>query len=155
MKKGFVAAMLVALVSSVALAEDGLPSQSKLNKLGLSSMQVASDAAGEQVRGKGFSKIIFSWQASAGEKAILDPVTGNISIDPANFIANDFNNGAGVTEDGVPLRFDMAQAQLVNLAATADHQQVILDAGGNFAFSEISSSMNTAQVFAGDFAQFP
>ena len=155
MKKGIVAVTLLTLCVSVSLAEDGLPSKSKLNRLGLASMQAMSDSAGQEVRGKGFVKIIFTWQASAGEKAILDPVTGNLSIDPANFIANDFNNGAGVTEDGIPLRFDMAQAQLVNLAATADHQQVILDAGGNVACSEISSSMNTAQVFAGDFAQFP
>ena len=154
MKNGIFAALLVALFASAALAENGLPSQSKLNKMGLASMQVASDEAGSQVRGKAFSKIIFSWQASAGEKAIRN-ADGTISIDPANFVANDLNNGAGIIEDGLPLTFGAANAQLVNLAATADHEQVILDSAGNIAFTELSSSRNTATVFAGDFAQFP
>ncbi len=158
MKKGFIATMLVALCASAALAADGLPSQGKLNKLGLSSMQAASDHDGMQVRGKAFSKVLFTWQASAGEKATrtIDS-SGNpqITIDPANYVAHDFNNGAGILEDGIPLTIGGAfNSQVAVHSASADHEQVVLDSAGNVAFTEISSSRNSAKVFSGNMAQY-
>lgn len=53
MKNGIVAAILVALFAVAAHADEGRMSSSKLNQLGLSSMDLASDADGEQVRGQG------------------------------------------------------------------------------------------------------
>lgn len=166
MKKAFVATLLVALCASAALAEDGRPSAGKLNNLGLSSMQVASDHDGMQVRGKAFTKIIFTWSASAGEKAVLtqdtttDPVTNNLTIDPAAYVAHDFNNGAGITSDGVPLQFGSGRfagsytSQIALVEADAFHQQDVLDSAGNVAFSEISASLNSAFVFGGRFSDF-
>lgn len=154
MRYGMVMGLVALLAASVSMAQ-GIPSQSKLNKLGLSSMELVSDHAGEQVRGKAFAKIIWSWQAAAGEKAIRDGATGNVSIDPGNFVAHDFNNGAGITSDGRPLTIGNAfQSQVLAHTADAYHQQDILDSSGNIAFSEISSSLNNAQVFAGNYAHF-
>ncbi len=148
MTKSCVAAMLVAMFASLALAEDGLPTAGKLNSLGLSSMQVASDHDGMQVRGKAFAKLIYTWNASAGEKAQLDPVVGGVVtpglfVDPANYLAHDRNNGAGITEDGLPLVFgNVFMPQVGAVQADADHEQIILDSAGNIAFTEISSSRN-------------
>ena len=55
------------ILTCAALAE-GLPSQSKLAKLGLSSMSVVSDAQGGQVRGEGFGgiTILFTLNTTIG-----------------------------------------------------------------------------------------
>ena len=53
MKNGIVAAILVALFAVAAHADEGRMSSSKLNQLGLSSLDVASDADGMAVRGSG------------------------------------------------------------------------------------------------------
>ena len=145
-----VGAMIAALSASAALAGDGVPSQSKLNNLGLSSLEVASDAQGEQVRGKAFVKVVFSWHTAAGEKTTLDysDAAGlSLSFNPLAFIANDTNSGAGITADGVPLFGGAASPQAVNIAANSAHQHDVLT--NNFTFSEISSSITNAQVIAG------
>jgi len=148
MKKGMiVAALAVVCGASSLLAGEGLPSQSKLNNLGLSSMQVASDQAGEQVRGQGFVKIVFNWNTQAGEKATL--TDGVIGISPANFLANAQDNGSGITADGSPLNYKIAEAQVVQVSYESYHQQDVLDASGNFAFSEISASQTFSTVVAG------
>jgi hypothetical protein len=150
MKYGIALGLVATFVASAAIAE-GLPSQSKLNKMGLGSMQVASDQAGEQVRGKAFFKIIYTWQAAAGEKAIRT-IDANgapqIEIDPANFVAHDLNNGAGIVTDGLPLgngnlssSFDVPFQ--IDHVADAFHQQDIFDSTLNLAFSEISASTNS------------
>ena len=148
-----VGAVLAALTASAALAEDGIPSQAKLNQLGLSSLQVAGDSHGEQVRGKAFFKIIASWQAAAGEKAIVDvdqsvdPAVFTISIDPGNFVAHDSNSGALIVTDGNPLTNadvsgSFALPITIQNTATAEHQQDIL-IDGTFGFAEISTSINS------------
>ena len=53
MKSGVLVAALLMIAAASAQAADGIPSQSKLNKLGLSSLQVADDHAGTAVRGEG------------------------------------------------------------------------------------------------------
>jgi len=146
MKYGIVTGLVVLFVASAAMAQ-GVPSQSKLNKLGLGSMEVVSDEAGQQVRGKAFFKVIGTWQAVAGEKATL-AADGSISVDPANFVANDQNNGSFIVSSGMPLTngsIDTLFTNPFNLqnTATATHQQDVLGAGGNVAFSEISSSTNS------------
>ena len=60
MKYGICVALFVAFSASALLAE-GIPSQSKLNSLGLSSLEVASDEAGEEVRGKFFGTFGFNF----------------------------------------------------------------------------------------------
>jgi hypothetical protein len=62
------AAVLVAMGAAVSFAE-GLPSQSKLAKMGLSSMSVVDDHAGTQVRGKGFGAGYFAFAV-----AVVDPL---------------------------------------------------------------------------------
>jgi len=53
-------------VTDVTTASDGNLSQSMLEDLGLSSMQIMPDAQGEQIRGKGFtSTFSFSWANGA------------------------------------------------------------------------------------------
>ena len=148
MKKGMIlAALAVVCGAGSLLAGDGVPSPGKLNKLGLSSMQVASDQEGLDVRGKGFVKIVFNWNTQAGEKAIYN--NGSLSIDPNNFLANATDNGAGITSDGSPLNFKYAEPQLVNIASESYHQHDVLTTNGNFAFSEISASQTFATIVAG------
>ena len=149
-----VGAVLAALTASAALAEDGIPSQAKLNQLGLSSLQVAGDSHGEQVRGKAFVKMVFRWHTAAGEKATVNfPAPNNltVTIDPLSFIANDTNSGAGIASDGIPLFGGPAAAQQAQIAANSAHQQDVLlnSPAGNLQFSEISSSLTNATVFAG------
>lgn len=153
MKKGMiVAALAVVCGAGSLLAGEGLPSQSKLNKLGLSSMRVASDHAGQQVRGQGFVKIVFNWHTAAGEKAVLvnGPQGSFITISPFSFRANAQDNGSGITSDGAPLSYKVAEAQIVNIASESYHQQDVLDSSGNFAFSEISASQTFSTVVAGN-----
>ena len=70
MKNGIFGAILVAVIAvSAAQAEDGRMSSSKLNKLGLSSMEVASDAQGMEVRGQGRMFISGIHLAYAGPSA--------------------------------------------------------------------------------------
>ena len=72
MKNGIFGAILVAVFAATAAhAEEGRMSQSKLNSMGLSSMQVASDADGMEVRGQGRSFISGIHVAYAG------PSSGN------------------------------------------------------------------------------
>ena len=61
------AALAVALCAGTALAE-GQPSPSKLAKLGLGSLQTASDVDGQQVRGEGFGgmSIFFTLNTTIG-----------------------------------------------------------------------------------------
>ena len=152
MKYGIVMGLVAAFAASAVMAE-GLPSQSKLNSLGLGSMNVVSDQQGEQVRGKAFFKIIASWQAAAGEKAIVDvdqsvdPAVFTISIDPGNFVAHDSNSGALIVTDGNPLTNadlsgSFALPITIQNTATAEHQQDIL-IDGTFGFAEISTSINS------------
>jgi hypothetical protein len=151
MKKHLILSALVAALSAgAAMAEDGIPSQSKLNSLGLASLHVASDAQGEAVRGKAFVKLVFNWHTAAGEKTTVNysDATGlQISFDPLAFIANDTNSGAGIAADGIPLFGGAAAAQQVIIAAQSAHQHDVLVNG--FTFSEISSSITNAQVIAG------
>ena len=53
MKSCVVVAALLMIAAASVQAGDGVPSQSKLNKLGLSSIQIADDAAGTAIRGEG------------------------------------------------------------------------------------------------------
>ena len=145
-----VGAMLAAMGASAVMAADGVPSQSKLNNLGLSSLQVASDAQGEQVRGKAFVKMVFSWHTAAGEKTTVNYSDANgltLSFNPLAFIANDTNSGAGIAADGIPLVGGAAAPQAVNIQANSAHQHDVLTS--NFSFSEISASITNAQVIAG------
>ena len=58
MKYGiFAASLLIVAAACQVQAEDGVPSQSKLSKLGLGSMQVADDHQGMQVRGEGYAQV--------------------------------------------------------------------------------------------------
>lgn len=147
MKYGIVLSLVAAFAASAATAE-GIPSKSKLNQLGLNSMTVVSDQAGEEVRGKAFFKILASWQAQAGEKTTVtvDPVAGTtVTIDPTAFVANDQNSGALIVTDGLPLGngpLAFTSPIAVQNSADAFHQQDVL-IGGGINFSEISASINT------------
>jgi len=141
-----IAGLLAACSASALWAGEGVPTQGKLNRLGLSSLEVASDEAGEAIRGRGFVKIVFNWQTVAGEKAVFDG--NNLTIDPANFIANDTNQGSGITADGRPLSDGLAAPQVVNIEASSAHQHDVLSNG--FSFSEISSSQTNATVIVGN-----
>ena len=61
MKKIAMIAALVAVFAVSSVYAEGVPSQSKLNSLGLSSLNVASDAAGQEVRGEGFGAASFTF----------------------------------------------------------------------------------------------
>ena len=149
MKYGIVMGLVAAFAASAVMAE-GVPSQSKLNSLGLGSMKVVSDQQGEQVRGKAFFKLIAVWQAAAGEKATVTPGVNpgdppTVNVDPANFVAHDFNSGALIVSDGTPLNntpFSLVLPIGVQNTADAFHQQDVL-LNGTFAFSEISTSLNS------------
>ena len=52
-KKLMIAFSVSALMCTFAMAQENVPSQAKLSKLGLSSMSVVSDAHGDEVRGQG------------------------------------------------------------------------------------------------------
>lgn len=65
MKKSMIAVALVAMFAGSAMAE-GL-SSSKLDKLGLSSLAVASDQQGEEVRGAGFGASFFTFTVTVTE----------------------------------------------------------------------------------------
>ena len=148
MKNGMIAAALVVALGAGSLLAEGVPSQSKLNNLGLSSMQVATDHDGMQVRGKGFVKVLFNFKTEAGEKAIFN--NGQFeSADPANFVANASDSGAGIASDGQPLSYLLAFPQVASIQSQSLHQQDFLDAQGNVA-SEVSASTTSALVFAGD-----
>jgi hypothetical protein len=54
MKKSLLFAACLVMVGVGPALADGVPSRSKLSKLGLGAMQVQSDEAGTAVRGKGF-----------------------------------------------------------------------------------------------------
>ena len=70
MKNGFLGAILIAVfVFSAAQAEDTHMSKTKLNKLGLASMQPASDAEGLEVRGQGRAFAAGAFIAVAGTSA--------------------------------------------------------------------------------------
>ena len=152
MKYGIVLSLVAAFAASVAMAE-GIPSQSKLNSLGLSSMNVVSDQAGEEVRGKAFFKIIAGWQAQAGEKTLVNVPAQNgnsVTIDPATFVAHDQNSGSLIVTDGLPLGnagLAFTSPIAVQNSADAFHQQDVLindpTLPGPFNFSEISASINT------------
>ena len=145
-----VGAVVAALTATAALADDGIPSPAKLNSLGLSSMKVVHDSQGEEVRGKAFVKMVFRWHTAAGEKATVNftaPDNLQVIIDPLAFVANDTNSGAGIASDGIPLLGGTATPQVAAINADSNHQQSVLVNGFNF--SEISSSVTTAQIFAG------
>lgn len=146
MKYGIVMGLVAMFAASAAMAE-GLPSKGKLNKLGLGSMEVVSDQAGEQVRGKAFFKVIFIQQSNAGEKFLLNS-DGTFVIDPANFVAHDFNANGGIVTDGLPLgngSLFFTNPIVVANAADAFHQQDIIDPTLPIAFTEISASNNSFQ----------
>jgi hypothetical protein len=70
------------LVSQASTMAEGLPSRSKLSKLGLSSMQVASDDAGSAVRGKMFGAASITFTLTATDNSIIpntSTVTGTLS----------------------------------------------------------------------------
>ena len=72
MKYGiFAASLLIVAAACQVQAEDGVPSQSKLSKLGLGSMQVADDHAGMQVRGEGYAQVGAQFLVSNGGGGIL------------------------------------------------------------------------------------
>ena len=66
MKNGIVAAILVALFAVAAHADEGRMSSSKLNQLGLGSLDVASDADGMAVRGSGRTFASGAFMTTAG-----------------------------------------------------------------------------------------
>lgn len=68
MKKLMWMAAVAALLGAGAANAEGLPSQSKMANLGLSSMSVVSDQQGNEVRGQGFgaSTLTFNILATAG-----------------------------------------------------------------------------------------
>ena len=53
MKSGVLVPAILMIAAVTVKAGEGVPSQAKLNKLGLASLQVADDHAGEAVRGEG------------------------------------------------------------------------------------------------------
>lgn len=57
MKRAVLLAIVVVAISSAVSLAEGLPSKSKLAQLGLSSMTVASDEQGAQVRGSGYAAL--------------------------------------------------------------------------------------------------
>ena len=66
MKKSMLIAALVAVLGVGSAYAEGVPSQSKLNSLGLSSLNVASDVAGEEIRGEGFGATTLTIALSVG-----------------------------------------------------------------------------------------
>ena len=137
-------ALLSAIGINTLAAEDGIPSRSKLNKLGLNSLELASDHAGQEVRGRAFVQAVFRWKTAAGEKAIFDGT--NLVFEPGNFAINDTNRGAGVISDGGPFTTGAVQPIVFNFESSSAHQQDVLV--NNFVFSEISSSQIVATVIA-------
>ena len=75
MKYGLITIVLPALLVSTGFAGEGAPSRGKLNKLGLGSMQAASDEQGTQVRGRFYFFYTFTNRATGGPV-----VTGTNSI---------------------------------------------------------------------------
>lgn len=70
MKNGIFAAIIVAIFAvSAAQAEDGRMSNSKLNSLGLTSMEPATDAQGMEIRGEGRAFAAGAFIAVAGTSA--------------------------------------------------------------------------------------
>ena len=67
MKYGvFALTLLGSICVSSLQAQEGIPTRSKLERLGLGSMRVASSEAGDQVRGKFFFSYSFTVQSQAG-----------------------------------------------------------------------------------------
>ncbi len=74
MKNGIFAAIIVAIFAvSAAQAEDGRMSNSKLNSLGLTSMELATDAQGMEVRGadRAFASGAFIATAGTSTSGVL------------------------------------------------------------------------------------
>ena len=67
----FAASLLIIAAACHVQAEDGVPSQSKLSKLGLGSMQVADDHQGMEVRGEGYAQVGAQFYVSNGGGGIL------------------------------------------------------------------------------------
>ncbi|MDA7979071.1 MAG: hypothetical protein MPJ50_09930 [Pirellulales bacterium] len=82
----FVAAALVAFVATPAMANDGQVSSSTLKALGLSNMQVASDAEGMEVRGMASIAVTFGTSSAAGNANVFLAAT-NSSANNAGFAA--------------------------------------------------------------------
>ena len=96
MKNGICAAILVALFAvSAAQAEEGRMSTSKLNSLGLASMEVATDAQGMEVRGQGraFASGAFISTAGTSTSGLL-----SYSFATRRENATTFGNGQAVAE---------------------------------------------------------
>jgi hypothetical protein len=79
MKKSLVVAALFAAMSAAVASAEGLPSQAKLSQLGLSSMDVVSDAEGTAVRGKflGTGGVL-----NLGASIVFTPLGGAPAIPP-------------------------------------------------------------------------
>jgi hypothetical protein len=80
MKRVLSAALLLVSGSAAALAGDGLPSHSKLSKMGLGSMKVADDAQGLQVRGRGFGALGIAFITTSTGAQITTPVSGGLTF---------------------------------------------------------------------------
>ena len=91
-----IAALLVAVAGSNALAEDGHVSQAQLAELGLPGMAVMSDAQGEEIRGQGFA-----YTSSVSASAL----PGTFTINHASALG--YNNSASATGAASELEADV------------------------------------------------
>jgi hypothetical protein len=139
--------LAVAGASAVGAAE-GVPSQRKLDKLGLAGMSIVTDEVGMQVRGQGdFVKVVFNWQTAAGEKATF--INGQYTpANPPRLFLNDSNRGSAIATDGGGIGGGAAQPQAIAFQSTARHQQDVL--APPFFASELSAARSAATIIAGN-----
>ena len=87
MMKSLPAALVLvsALCAISANADDGMPSNAQLEELGLSSLKVVSDIAGNDVRGRAFGALNVNFLITLSPPAVQTPITGRFvfGTDPA------------------------------------------------------------------------
>lgn len=135
MKKYLLIAALSVFLGSATLMAEGVPSNSKLDQLGLSGLNVAGDEAGEQVRGHGFGAGYYTYAVAVADPILLGntstaALTGAYTFgqDPrasvGAFVAG--QGGVDPVAPGAPLTVNLATP---NFVATASSFGIIFGQG--------------------------
>jgi hypothetical protein len=137
-----VAALLLASLGAGSALAQGIPSQSKLSKMGLSSMKVVSDDVGSQVRGKAFATVGGQIRAATGGAFFGPWGWGGFPLTGPGGNAVSFT-GSAVSGSLAPDIFAPAEAKFGT--ATPIFLQNTVTVNGNTA---ASSAFVTGKVFA-------